>query len=1216
MKNLKMECQKLIYCFFLALLALVVCHTASAQTVTRITGRVMDQTGAVIPKARIVAHNELTNQDIETVSTSTGDFTIPDIRPGLYDIAATAPNFAVTTETGIHLVLDATVTLKLVLKAGSTSESVTVHADEVQLDQTRPDRGEVFNAEEIDNAPLNGSNPLSIAATQPGVYYAGALKWQRPFDNYNMNLFSSNGQASDGNDYQIDGTPDNAVAWGSRSIATVPPIASVAEMKVITNAYDAQYGHTGGAVFDMVTKYGTNDLHGQAYENFRRTWLDSNTHLNDAEDIAKGKYWTDQYGVEADGPVVIPHFYNGHDKTFFTLQYEGYRYGSPDTFLDSVPPYSPGSTTQSVVETGDFSADYYYNGNSNSNIPTVIYDPLTNNTTTNATDARTAFTNNLIPSGRIDPVAQKIMSYYPKPNRSTPATMNWGVENHVVLLNVSDTNKSVVARLDHNFGPNDKAYLRFLWNKHYETEPYTGITGDAKQGRYLTRQNHSFSGDWTHTFSSNTILDFHLSFNRYVDYWKQGTSPFDLSTFGWPDSYNSTVPGSVFPEFEFSEYTYLGAAGGPRSTITNSVGGLPSLTLIRGSHVLKIGVDYRNMRNSAFQAGESSGELYASRLWTRGHYDYLLSNAEGNSWASFLLGYADSGYVNDDDKLYVSFPYFAAYFQDDWKVTRKLTFNLGARYDLQFPPKEHRNQTVSDFDTTSVNPIQSTIAANLPTGITMLGGNTFAGVNGQPRNFFNLDVLTIQPRVGFNYAINPKTVVRGGLGTSYSTYSGYGNDQGFNQSTSYDASDDGDITPNKSVANPFPTIQKPTGSTLGLLTDIGDSFTVSNRNFVSPGVLNYSLGIERQLNSHTTVDVSFVGSKAYHMDSSDNINHTSEAYSQGCNLENGVSYTIYKKCITSPTSLAAGGGYYVTNPFKGVAAFQTAGNGNSYYTKSYLSASLYTRPFPEFGTITQAELNDGESIYNSLQIVATHRWNSALSFHGSFVRSKHTDRGGFADTIYRIKLHYLDTADRPNRVTFNGVWHLPVGKNRRYLANANRLVDAALGGWILSPIYIWETGVPEGISGLEVVKKQHYGVHREMYNGVHVLRGAGHCVEYHNPSSNYELTFVSGSNTTGCTLGDPDFIVRPSYAAVQDYPFPGIRDPNYQQLDVSLGKTFMVTHKTNIEFRMDAFNADNHPTWGGFSTSTSSAFFGSLDLDTASQSNLPRQVQLMAKFTW
>jgi hypothetical protein len=1201
----------------LCILAMVISFTASGQTVTRITGRITDQTGAVIPKATVTAHNELTNQDVVTITTSTGDFTFTNIRPGLYDVVATAPRFGTTTENAIHLVLDATVTVNLSLKPGSDKQNITVYADEVQLDQSKPDRGEVFNAEEIDNAPLNGNNPLSIAATQPGVVYEGAQKWQRPFDNYNMNLFSANGQDATGNDFQIDGTPDNAIAWGTKSIAAAPPAASISEMRVITNPYDAQYGHTGGAVFDMVTKYGTNNFHGQIFENMRRTWLRANTHLADTTGAAKGKSWVDQYGFETDGPLRIPHYYNGTDKTFFTLQYEGYRSGNPLTELDSVPPLSPGSTTESVAATGDFSADYYYDNGSN--LSTIIYDNHTFDNTVNGVGvARDPFTDNIIPTSRLNATAQKILSYYPLPNYTTPAGSNWGIDNHLAVAQESDTNKSVIARVDQNFGPKDKAYLRFLWNKHFEYDPYTGITGAGKEGLALIRQNDSFSADWTHTFSPKLLLDFHLSYNRYVDNQKFGDSPFDLTNLGWPSTYNSTMPMTTFPEIAMSEYTYLGATSGPRETITNSVGGLPTLTWLHGAHTVKVGIDFRLMHNSAYQAGMSSGELYVARQWTQAHWWYWGGYAEGNSWASLLTGTADSGYVNDDDKLNVSFPYLAAYLQDDWKVTKRLTVNLGVRYDLQFPPTERHNQTVTDFDTTSINPVNATVASSLPTGVTLLGGNTYAGVNGNPRTFFNLDLLTLQPRVGFNFAVDSKTVVRGGIGTSYSTYSGYGNDQGFNQSTSYDASDNNAIWPNENVADPFPTIQKPTGSSLGLATEVGDSFTVSNRNFVSPGVLNYSLGVERQLNSHTTVDLSFVGSKGYHLDSTDNINHISEGFASQCNLENGASYTTYENCITYPSSDSdlSSNPEWVSNPFKGVTAFETAGNGLSYYTNSYLSASVYTRPFPEFGDITQAEQNQGQSVYNSVQLVVTHRWNNALTFHGSYVRSKLTDKGGYADTIYRIRLHYLDLGDRPNRYTFNGVWHLPVGRGRRFMANSNRLVDAAIGGWSLSPIYIWQNGVPEGI-GLEAVKKQHSSHHREILNGAHVIRGSGHCVEWYNPNDNYNLAFASGSNTTGCTLGDPDFIVRPSYAAVQDYPYPGIREPNYQQMDVSLSKTFVITSKTKLDFRMDAYNALNHPTWDeGYNLDTSSSYFGTIDMDTTAQSNQPRDVQLSAKFIW
>ena len=239
-------------------LATVAPRGAWGQFSTGITGRVADTTGAVIPKAQVTAHSESTNEDIKTVTSSSGDFSFTSLKPGIYDISATAPSFDTARETGIHLQLEATLTVKLTLKPGVATETVSVHADEALLDQTHADRGVTYSLDELENSPFDSGNPMMLANAEPGVYFNGSVAngWVRPFDNNSINQFSTNGQGSDTNDFQMDGSPNNANTYGSRNIGYVPPTASIQEMKFVVNPYDAQYGHTGGGIFDISTKIG------------------------------------------------------------------------------------------------------------------------------------------------------------------------------------------------------------------------------------------------------------------------------------------------------------------------------------------------------------------------------------------------------------------------------------------------------------------------------------------------------------------------------------------------------------------------------------------------------------------------------------------------------------------------------------------------------------------------------------------------------------------------------------------------------------------------------------------------------------------------------------------------------------------------------------------------------------------------------------------------
>jgi hypothetical protein len=1192
--------------------------------ITSIRGRVTDQTGANIAKAQAVLKNEATGEELNSVTTSTGDYSFVHIPTGVYDVTVTSTGFVSQARSSIRLDLDAILSINFSLKPGAASETVTVQASEIILNTTNADRGTTFTHDEIENSPENSGTPLLLANSAPGVVFTGTYngtnQFVRPFDNSAINQFSVNGQGGDTNDFQLDGAPNNSNSFGSRDIGYIPPTASVQEMKFISNAYDAQYGHTGGGVFDIVTKNGTNKLHGQVYENARRTWLDANSYNNDSMNafnpqvhLAKAGDNRDQYGFQVDGPVVIPHFYNGHDKTFFSVQGENYKQNTPLTGIDSVPALSPGSTTQTVAQTGDFSQATYYDGNSGARLPIIIYDPLTLNA---ATHDRAAFAGNIIPMSRISQVAQNVLSYFPLPNIQTPIDQYFSTNNHEWSLLDTDRYKTAIMRVDQQFSEKDRGYLRYTWNKRFENRPFTGVTGAGEQGVFpLTRQNHFFTADYTHTFGPNAVLDVRASFTRYSYNQAEGAN-FDPTTLGF-GGIASAATFKVFPQVNVNYLTSLGndaTNGGDKLTITNTISGLPLLTLVKGPHQIKIGLDYRWQKASNYTGGASSGYFHSDNYWTQKSTSGYQGQQDGNATAAWLLGTPSDAHIDINPNLYFSYPYFAPFVQDDWKISSRLTLNLGVRWDFQGPPSELRNRISVNFDTNAVNPVV------VPGLSGLKGGLTYAGVNGQPTTFYGWNKNLIQPRIGFAFAATPTTVLRGGIGDTFVQNATQGDAIGFSQTTNMNTSNSGGLLPDGDhIDDPFPVIALPAGSSRGLETNLGGTQYVSNQRFKIPGVLNYSLGVTQQFTPHDTFDISYVGSRGFNLSSNNDINHVSAAYQASCDILHGATVQRLEDCVNYGGSSA-----WSANPFLGNPAFSTVntGNQNGYYTTPLIFNGNLTRPFPEFGSVYQYERNEGKTRFDSLQLVGTHRWTDALTIRGNYVWSKVMTSGYVDDTVYQTFQRHIDSGTRPWRFTMNAVWHLPVGRGRTYLGHTNRVVDGLVGGWIFSPVYYYEAGTPQLLPANIVLthpiakQRSHY---TEAGTGINFIRATSSCVGFYDPSNNYKLGNIPGQNYTNCKAGQYDFIQLPPFAQQNDISDNGIRNPNGQQMDIAMSKSFTIYERLALEVRLESYNVLNHPSFQGagyYFGNIGDPHWGTINDLYQQQTNPPRQSQISAKVTF
>lgn len=1230
------------------------------------TGHVKDSSGAVVPDAIITVHNQLTNVDTGTKTTRAGDYSVPYLTPGLYSVSAEMRGFQTQIRTEITLAADSTVAVDFTLHVGSATETVTVNSDQELLDTDNASRSETFSSKVVTEVPNNGRDIDMTAILSTSVNYFdvndGSLTGtEAGSSNFGGGWFtmSVNGGQYGGAIVLMDGLTNDSVAGsgpGVQQTLTTASMESVQDFKVIANGYDARYGNGSGGGFDTIIKTGTNKLHGTAYEFARRTWLNANPWVTDyyantpsASANPTPQSSEDFYGFEADGPVLLPHVYNGKDKTFFFLQYDNHKQKTPGTSIDSVPDCASWNATgqpcdfTNVNTIGDFSKLYAL-GPSGSPVPITLYDPLSG-TPTN----RNPFPNNIIPpcagsSGRsatggacINPVAMRILSYFPAPNVAAPPGTNPYNSNYYAPWTSNTEVRNIMGKFDENFTSTDRFSLRgtLTTNSNSFANLFGGsyFPGPAGTGEGGSSRGWSIQPVWVHTFSPTLALEVRTSAGYAITFQHYTAEDFDPATFGggWTQSLVSRLGnfGTIFPNFNFTSdgFTSLGGSLPPNWLSGTSVNVFPDVTWVKGRHTIHAGLDMR-YRQEGYN-GVPGGQGYVApnfnvgNGWTQQDYQNSGLAFQGFDIASFLLGYQDGGNTNIVVNRTYSSQYYAPFVQDDWKVNSKLTLNLGLRYDLSPGPTSRRNEANYAFNTTSVNPVNAQVNdALLPGGETLLGGFTFAGVNGNPRAAIRLNKLGFQPRVGFAYSVDSRTVIRGGFEEMLTgpllTYSSFVQDglTGFSADTAYIPSLNNGQTPNPNanIANPFPQGLTPiTGASSGLLTALGQGGSFYDPGFKEQNYWGYSFGLQRQLSSHDVLEVSYVGSHTYNLFTANtpacsgcggtngtDINQISPAWQQQCDLQSGGNPAICNNDL-------------VTNPFYGISAFNDASAfSNAAPTISY---GQLTRPFPAFSDIYKI-VNDGRSWYNSFQTTVNHRWNNSLTLRAGWTWQKTMDAGAWADQRYNLRQRIVDALDMTHKITIAGVYNLPIGRGRTFLGGANQFADGIIGGWELGGDYSFISGMPVAINGVYLNSYPGLALHSEQSI---YTRAFAPCTNQWFQASNgsWSLQPVQGYIYPG-NCSQFDFTLIPQYGETPNIDYTGIRARPTELFDTSFSKFFPIRESVKLQLRLDAFNVLNHPQFGTvpyeFDTGPTDPTFGTYS--KLSGANSPRNLELAVKVLW
>jgi hypothetical protein len=1148
-------------------------------------GRVTDSSGAAVPNAKIEVRNTGTNVAVSTVTDSAGLYAVPFLSPGSYTVTAEAAGFKKFLRENLVLSVGATIQADASLELGAVSEQVLVTSEAPLLETAKADRGTLVDQQSVAELPLNGRNPFMLAKIVAGVNFNGAVIYQRPFDNGAIAQWTINGGLYESNEFLLDGSPNNAQA-GTNNIAYVPPVDAVQEFKIQTNSYDAQYGHTSGGIVNVSLKSGTNSPHGTVYEYARRKAWDANSFQNNAVGAPKGEHYLDQYGGQLAGPLYLPKIYDGRNKTFFLFAYEKYRENTPRPYTLSVPAPEFSSGDFSKLATGTGQA-------------ITIYDPASGQNV-NGTWVRQVFPGNVIPANRINPIAQKILSYFPAPNTTTSG-QPYSQSNFYFDAPDKDAFYNEVVKVDQQIGARHHFSFREIRSNRLEMgwDGSNAVMGPGESGSLPEiRTNDTLGLEWVGIISPQVVANVRVSYARYLGEDRgDANAGFDLTKLGFPASLVNSLPGgSFFGTYSFSNYFNLGQY--PTGDITNTGSVAASVNWNVKRHSIKAGADIRDIQYVT-QNFSNALSLSADPGWTQQNYAQS-DPLSGNSIASWLVGTPSGGSSAYSLLGVYQEHYFAPWVQDDWRITNRLSLNLGLRWDFNVPPYERFNRMDRGFNATTSSPLNQLINQQQFPGYNVTGGLLFAGVNGQPRNAADTYMTAVQPRVGVAYQLGAKTVLRGGWGRYYLNPSNnYIQSSGFNTSTPLVTSNDGGRTPIANlISNPFPSgLLLPAGSSLGPLTFVGQSLTVVNTKFLLPHMDQFSFGIQYELPRHSKIDASYVGSRGNNLDATRPINAMPLSLRPQCDAWEGGTASYCQALIPNP--------FYQLAPF----------NGTSYYTSPTLSRATLTVPYPQFGGITLAKVNAAQSWYNSFQATYEVRARNGLTLVANWTLSKQIFQNGYNDVQRLVPERSIYQYDQPQSVKATVVYQLPFGRGQRFFNSSGRLLSRLIGGWEANILFGYHSGLPWRLpTNFIYVKEAKLPNISWGAPTVHVVQP---CVAQWN--TNGAITMQAFSVAAGCT--SYNFLSEPLYAPAAEPAYSGqIRTMSAPNMDLSLNKSTKINERASVQFRAEVFNFTNSFNFyqqQPNSTLTSSSFGTVVPANASSNnSNQPRYIQLSVKFNF